>query len=84
MRAATSDKGSGTPSRHLHEVLERDTGRSGGRYILGRGRESWKALNVERSYPFLGTAGKPVWLERKEQRKVGAERWGRVILARGT
>lgn len=51
MRAATSDKGSGTPSTTLHEVL------SGIQEGLGAGtswagEESWKALNVERSLSF--------------------------------
>ena len=60
-------------------MLERDTGRSGGRYILGRGRASWKALNVERSFSFLRTSRKAS-VVREERATEGG---GREVPGRG-
>ena len=66
----------------MHEVLERDTGRSGGRYILGRGRASWKALNVERSFSFLRTSRKASVVREERATEGGGREVGRVISQR--
>ena len=75
MRAATSDKGSGKPSMTFAwSAIDWDTGRSRGGYILGRGRASLIALNLERSLSFLRNSRKASVVREERAMEGGAER----------